>query len=186
MPSAALTIWQAERTARLQQVEGQCAAALAAVPPNLLLIDENLRGYVVLLSAHFQGFCRDLYTVVTDVIVSRVRRSLQQFVRTQFMSSLRLDRGNPSAENIRADFERFNLPVNLSADSDNATRLTDLAALNTWRNVAAHHGAIPAGPALNLHLIAQWRRSCNGLAVSLDALLYNNLRRLLRRSPWVQ
>ncbi|MGH7169053.1 MAG: hypothetical protein ACRELG_02085 [Gemmataceae bacterium] len=56
MPSASLLLWQNDRMPRLQQVDLQCAASLAAVPPNAHLIDENLRGYVVLLSAHFQGW----------------------------------------------------------------------------------------------------------------------------------
>jgi len=31
-------------------------------PPNPPLEDENLRRLIMLLSAHFQGYCRDLYT----------------------------------------------------------------------------------------------------------------------------
>jgi hypothetical protein len=185
MPSASLLRWQNDRQMRLHQVDVQCAASLAVVPPNAHLSDENLRGYVVLLSAHFQGFCRDLYTESADCIVLRVRSSLRAIVRTQFLTGLRLDRGNPNAENIRGDFERFTTPLNLSADPANAARLTDLAALNTWRNIAAHHGTIPAGPPLSLQLLRQWRTSCDGLATSLDGLLYNILRRLLRRAPWV-
>jgi hypothetical protein len=50
MPSASLLYWQNGRMSRLQQVDLQCGASLAAVPPNAFLIDENLRGYVVLLS----------------------------------------------------------------------------------------------------------------------------------------
>jgi hypothetical protein len=47
---------------RLAEIDAQCAASQVLAPPNPRLVDENLRGYVVLLSAHFQGFCRDLYT----------------------------------------------------------------------------------------------------------------------------
>jgi hypothetical protein len=69
MASASWQQWQNDRMPHLQQIDLQCAASLATVPPNAHLVEENLRGYVVLLSAHFQGFCRDLYTAATQVIV---------------------------------------------------------------------------------------------------------------------
>jgi hypothetical protein len=62
MPSVALTEWTNDRMPRLAQVDGQCAANLALVPPNPILLDEILRGYAMLPSAHFQGYCRALYT----------------------------------------------------------------------------------------------------------------------------
>ena len=55
MPSASLLEWQTERMPRLDEIDTQCAASLARAQPNPRLVDENLRGYVVLLSAHFQG-----------------------------------------------------------------------------------------------------------------------------------
>jgi len=51
------------------------------------LCEENLRGAIMLLSAHFQGFCRDLYTESVQIIVSRVRASLQILIQDQFKSS---------------------------------------------------------------------------------------------------
>ncbi len=58
MPSASLRHWQNDRMPRLQEIDIQCGLSLALAPPNPRLVEENLRGYVVLLSAHFQGFCR--------------------------------------------------------------------------------------------------------------------------------
>lgn len=185
MPSASLTIWQTERLARLQLVENQCAAALAAVPPTELLIEENLRGCVLHLSAHFQGFCRDLYTEAAETIVTRSRISLRPLIRRQFLAGMRLDRGNPTLENIRQDFERFGIQLNLTAFPGITPRLAHLAALNTWRNIAAHHGTVPAGLPLTLELFRSWRESCAELARTLDECTYNILRRILRREPWV-
>jgi len=59
MPSVSLLHWQNDRMPRLTQIDAQCAVSLAATPPNAYWIEENLRGYVVLFSAHFQGFCID-------------------------------------------------------------------------------------------------------------------------------
>jgi hypothetical protein len=55
MPSAALLEWRGDRMLRLGEVDVQCTACLALVPPQPRLVEENLCGYVLLLSAHFQG-----------------------------------------------------------------------------------------------------------------------------------
>ena len=61
MPSIALNQWQTDRMARLDQVDAHCAAVFGVPAPLPLLAEEALQGYVMLLSGHFQGFCRDLY-----------------------------------------------------------------------------------------------------------------------------
>jgi hypothetical protein len=185
MPSVSLLQWRNERMPRLQQIDLQCAATLAAAPPNSHLIDENLRGYAVLLSAHFQGFCRDLYTEASQVIVAKVRPSLQMLVQEQFTVYRKLERGNPTHDHLKLDFKRFGLELNLASDPANALRLTHLSALNKWRNVAAHQGkTLPAGIPLNLPSLQAWRISCDELASLLDNTVYNHLRKILRRIPW--
>jgi hypothetical protein len=169
---------------RLQQVDLQCAASLAAVPPNAHLIEENLRGYAVLLSAHFQGFCRDLYTEAAQVIVSKVRRSLQLLIQDQFTAHRKLDHGNPTHDHLKEDFKRFGFTLDLALDPANVPRLKHLSDLNKCRNAAAHQETVPAGIRLDLPSLQAWARSCDGLATSLDALLYNHLRKILKRPPW--
>jgi hypothetical protein len=96
-------------------------------------------------------------------------------------------RGYPTAENIARDFDRFgfNLKVELAADPANALRLQRLAALNKWRNVAAHHTTtLPPGIPLTLAAVQSWRLACDDLTSALDANLINQLRRLFRRKPW--
>ena len=58
-------------------------------------------------------------------------------------------------------------------------------SMNAWRNIAAHQGtpSAAAGP-LAFPLVQDWRNSCDGLATSLDGILYNELRKILRRAPW--
>jgi hypothetical protein len=186
MPSTALLHWQTDRQSRLTHIDTQCAASLALVPPNAQLVDENLRGFVVLLSAHFQGFCRELYTEAAQIVMSKARPSLQSLFQAQFLAQLKLDHGNPNLSNIRDDFERFDFPLDLVAvDPANAARLHDLAELNRWRNIAAHHKTIPAAVPLSLVALQGWRNSCDGLATCLDGVMYNELRSILRRAPWI-
>ncbi len=184
MPSASLRQWHNDRMPRLHQVDLQCAATVTASTPNPDLIDENLRGYVLLLSAHFQGFCRDLCSEAAQVLAAKVRRSLQPLVQRQFSAHLSLDRGNPNVENLRKDLLRFGFTLDLAADPANQPRLQHLAAMNKWRNAAAHHGTIPVTAPLSLASLQAWRNACDELATALDAILYNELRKLLRRAPW--
>ncbi len=187
MPSASLLQWRNDRLPRLAELEAQCAASLLVVPPQPNLVEENMRSYVLLLSAHFQGFCNDLYLECVQAVVSKVRQSLRVLIQTQFLTHRMLDHGNPNLQNLRADFERFNFTLDLAAtDPAGPARLHDLSVLNRWRNVAARHSVIPSVlPALSLALLLAWRNSCVGLATSLDEIMYNQLRKILKRAPWV-
>ncbi len=185
MPSQSLAGWRTTRTPALQEIDTQCAGSLAVTPPNPRLAEENIRGYVVLLSAHFQGFCRDLHMEAAQVIASKVRGTLQLLIQAQLTASLALDRGNPNLSNLKKDFDRFGFTLDLpNADTANPARLQDLSQLNEWRNIAAHHGVVPPGGLPTLTDLQRWRNSCDGLATSLDRIMYNQLRRLLRRAPW--
>jgi hypothetical protein len=188
MPSASLVQCQSTRIPRLTLIDVQCNAAVVAVPPNAQLIDESLRGYVMALSAHFQGFCRDLYTEASQIIVSKVRRpALELLFQAQFSARRQLDYGNPNLKNLKTDFKRFGFNLNLAAaDPANGQRLAHLARLNEWRNVAAHQSTptAAAGP-LTFPDIQAWRNSCDGLATSLETVMYNHLWRILKRRPWV-
>ena len=110
---------------------------------------------------------------------------LQLIVQDQFTAQCALDHGNPNYQNLKKDFNRFRFTLDLATDPHNIPRLQDLAALNEWRNVAAHQGTvIPAVGPLTLPLLRNWRASCDGLAIALDGIMYNQLRHLLRRKPW--
>jgi hypothetical protein len=181
MPSASLQYWLNDRLLRLNEIETQCAASQALVPPNLRLSEENLRGYIVLLSAHFQGFCRDLYTESAQIIGQRVRATLRILFQSQFATNRALDHGNPNLQNLKRDYERFGFELDLAdADPANPARLQGLAELNKWRNIAAHHGTVPPAGLPSLAELQRWRNSCDGLAASLDGIMYKELRWILR------
>lgn len=187
MSSTSLTFWTASRKSSLSAIDAQCAASLKATPANPLLADENVRGYGLLLSAHFQGFCRDLYTEAAQIVASKVRSSLRPLIQKEFTVRTALGYGNPNNENIVTDFQRFGFKLNFAeSDPANAPRLGHLSAMNRWRNIAAHHGTVPPGGTPSLADLRLWCESCHGLAVSLDGIVYNRLMTLLRRKPWTQ
>ncbi|MHC5541053.1 HEPN domain-containing protein [Singulisphaera rosea] len=186
-PSASLRIWLTDRLPRIAELEKQCTTTTAPVPPNPRLEDENLRGLIILLSAHFQGFCRDLCTECTMILSARIRNpSIRSLFQEQFTANRKLDQGDPNLGNIRKDFERFGFTLDLPrADpGNNPRRITHLSSLNQLRNVAAHHGNVPSGGIPDLATIQAWRNSCEGLATSLDGVMYNELLGCFNKRPW--
>ena len=189
MPSAALTRWQNDRSSRLTEVDAHCAAVLAVVPPTPTFLDETLRGFVLHLSAHFQGFCRDLYTECSQIWIAALPAGFKATAQGQFSAQLALEKGNPTYDNIKRDFNRFGFLLNLQVDHPlGPQRVTDLAHLNDWRNKAAHQGTQPLGGGvpltLTLPIVQGWRASCTGLGISLDGIMCAELLRIMGVAPW--
>jgi hypothetical protein len=64
----------------------------------------------VLLAAHFQSFCRDLYSEAAAAFVAGIQPGSAQIgVAAALESERRLERGNASADNIRRDFAKFGM-----------------------------------------------------------------------------
>jgi hypothetical protein len=119
------------------------------------------------------------------MIAIRVRITLRILIQDQFSAHRAIDHGNPNLQNLRRDFGRFGYSLNLAAaNPGNPARLLHLNELNRWRNIAANHGTVPPSGIPALADIRAWRNSCSGLAASLDGIMYNELRRILRRAPW--
>lgn len=186
MPSIALQQWQNDRVPRLNEVEAHCAAVAALVPPKPEFLDETLRGFVLHLSAHFQGFCRDLYTESSQACIAQMPAGLHATAQLQFLDHISIETGNPSHVNLKRDFGRFGLSFNLQAT--NAKEVTDLGHLNAWRNKAAHQGTrpLPGGipTILTIATVQGWRASCDRLAAALDAMMQQELQRITGLPPW--
>ena len=195
MPSAALIHWQTDRMVRLGLVDAQCAAVMGSpapsIPPTSLppLAEESLGGYVMLVSGHFQGFCRDLYTECTQILTASLPIGFRDALQTQCMTELKLNSGNPTIENIRKDFERFEFKLDLAhAGPSGRIWVTDLGHLNQWRNTVAHQKPnLPPTGVPNTPILANvrtWRAACDGLATSLDDIMNRELSKILGVSPW--
>jgi hypothetical protein len=201
MPSAALIRWQSDRMPRLALTDAHCAGLLAALAASPTvrsasaaavvptLAEESLQGYVLLLSGHFQGFCRDLYTECSQLFAATLPLAMQATIQAQFAAGLALTVGNPTIGNVRKDFERFGFILDLTAGvRGNVQRITQLGHLNFWRNHVAHQKATspPTGvPAvLTLPDVQKWRTACDELAISLDDIMKQELTRILGSVPW--
>lgn len=190
MPSWSLREWQGSRAAVLAAYEAECVAMLSRQPPDPALAETIIRGGVVLLSANFQGYCRDLYTeCALAVLASVIPGPVQAMFIRQCMARRELDGSNARYENVRSDFERFglDLPTELKARAPLiAAIVTDLGHLNQWRNHVAHDNPTPPahGGPLTLAVVQAWRASCETFAVTLDAVMYDHLKVLMGNAPW--
>ncbi len=206
MPSAALTSWRNDRLVRLGLVEAHCSTLMppahvfspggvappplpAPVPAISPIARESLQGLVMLLSGHFQGFCRDLYTECAQICAATVPPGLFDTVLAQFAAELKLDSMNPTVETIRRDFERFGFAFDFAGtDPANPPRITHLGHLNYWRNAIAHQKATSpsrhAPTPLTLANVQLWKAACDGLAGSLDGILVVKLLPILGVAPW--
>jgi hypothetical protein len=196
MPSHALIRWQTDRLPRIRLVDAQNAALAAHVPPDPQLVDENLRGYVMLLAAHFQGYCRDLHTECVQSAASAVPPAMRFMLQSVCQAARELDGKNAKYESIKADFERFDFSLTdaLTVDpvlpapvrSANAAHITRINHLNAWRNYAAHQNQFPpkAGGPLAFATVRDWLSACEGFASELDRVMYNELHRLTGAAPW--
>jgi len=189
MPSASLIRWQTDRANRISQVEGHCREVELLVPANPTFLDETLRGYVLHLSAHFQGFCRDLYTECSLIWIRALPVGFGSIGRSQCFTQLAMEKANPSYENLKRDFNRFGFQLNLlTASPDGPRSVTDLGHLNDWRNRAAHQanhpfvGGVPQR--LTLTILNEWQKTCERLASVLDGIMYNELTAILTAPPW--
>ena len=143
----------------------------------------------MLVASHFQGFCRDLYSECSQIWIAAIPAGFRATAQAQFKAQLALEKGNPSHDNIKRDFNRFGFLLNLqSAQATGPKLVTDLAHLNEWRNKAAHQGTQPLGGGvpgiLTLSVVQGWRASCDGLATALDDIMRATLLNIVGVAPW--
>jgi hypothetical protein len=151
--------------------------------------------YAVLFSSQFQRFCRDLHTEAVQQMCSAVPAWSGPILRARLLEARKLDTGNPNPGNIGSDFRRlgFDLwPLMRARSARSDQRKARLEQLNRWRNAIAHQdfsdtGALDLGAGrvdLWLADVKAWRAACDGLAVTLDEVVYDALLRLAGPPPW--
>lgn len=191
MPSVSYRRWATLRTTALDAVEQAHAAIGGAGRGRRGVTQQINRAYAVLLSAEFQGFCKDLHRECVEHLLTIIPAPLHDITRKQFLFNRSLDRGNPSPANIGSDFARFGIKF-----WDRVTRAEPLAAgwqrllerLNLWRNAVAHNDYDPARLGVKMLLtvaeVRSWRLACGRLAQVFDAVLHDHLTGTVGTSPW--
>ncbi len=191
MSSASLRSWQGTRAAKLDRIAAAHGAVGGTGRGRRWATQQINQAYAMLLSSQFQGFCRDLHSESVDHLARAINPViLRTALRAEFVLARKLDRGNPNAGNIGADFTRLGLPFwnNVRRD-DVRNRLcqTRLDELCEWRNAIAHQDFDPASlrpESLTLPAIRTWRRACNGLARSFDRVIARYIEAVTGTPPW--
>jgi hypothetical protein len=142
-----------------------------------------------LLSAQFQGFCRELHDECVSLLVQwGTPAALQSAFEKALVLNRKLDTGNPNPGNIGSDFNRLGVTFwdrVHALDARNASRLRQLEGLNDWRNAIAHQQpSMPAWKPLHLHHVREWRRACENLALGFDEVMRSYIESITGTSPW--
>jgi hypothetical protein len=193
VPSLSLQKWFAERAGTLHDLESAHRSVRGSGPGARAATQQINQAYAVLLSAQFQGFCRDLHSECADYFVVTVTDpDLREMLHDNLVFGRKIDRGNPNAGNIGSDFNRFNVafwPLVDAHRPQNPARKAALEELNGWRNAIAHQdfpaAMLKAGrPSLTLAQVQTWRKACDGLVRSFEEVMHGHLLTLTGTVPW--
>lgn len=191
MSSLALKNWFGVRANALNEIEAAHRGVGGFGRGRRYATEQINHAYAVLLSSQFQGYCRDLHTECTDLILNHERSvGLYAILRPALTQSRKLDKGNPNPGNIGADFNRFGVEfwdaVN-SASGNKPLWKIGIEQLNHWRNAIAHQDFNPdvlGDNSLRLAQVRAWRTACSRLARRFDFVMNRQLFILLGNCPW--
>jgi hypothetical protein len=191
MPSNSWNRWNSERADALDEIENAHVMVGGTERGRRYATQQINYSYATLLSSHFQGYCRDLHSESTDLVVAILPMQVQGFMREALLLNRGLDRGNPHPGAVGSDFNRLGVDFwteVLSLDGRNARRQELLQELIDWRNAIAHQDfntVAPGGvPILHLGRVRSWRSAVNALARYFEQAMYNYLQGLLGHAPW--
>lgn len=191
MPSQSLIRWNGERAEALDEIEHAHVMVGGTERGRRYATQQINYSYAALLSAHFQGFCRDLHTECADHLIALAPAQLREILQTEFAWNRSLSRGNPHPGALGSDFNRLGVRIWVeidALDARNQRRRELLQELVDWRNAIAHQDFDPVAPGgvVTLHLVRvrAWRSAVNVLARHFDQAMYNYLRTLLGSAPW--
>ncbi len=191
MTSRSLQFWLEHRLRALDRIEEAHSGLGGGGPGRRYATQQVNHAYAMLLSAQFQGFCRELHDeCVVHLVESTVPAGLWETFKKALVWNRKLDTGNPNPGNIGSDFgrfgERFWDDVR-RLDARNQGRFERLEELNRWRNAIAHQDFDPGtlGSAfLRLEKVQGWRSGCEGLAIAFDRVMQSRLHGMTGLSPW--
>lgn len=186
MPSQALGIWQNQRFRELDEIQYAHYSVGGGGRGRRFATQQVNNSYLMLLSAQFQGFCRDLHSECVDHLLIQITPlRLQQALREACTASLVLDKGNPNEYNIKKDFSRLSFDLTPVFKSGRSKRLT---MLNCWRNAIAHQDfdqtKLNGQTKLRLAQVRVFRSLCNRLAKMMDKCAQPHIHAITGQHPW--
>ena len=142
VPSNSILRWRGPAQADLNDIVEAHASVAGIQRGRRAATAQVTQAYAVLLSSHFQRFCRDLHTEAVDQVVGALADPwVRPIVTNRLSEGRKLDTGNPTPGHIGSDFNRlqFSLWATMTQlDARTPGRRVRLERLNRWRNAIAH------------------------------------------------
>lgn len=198
MPSTAFQTWATERLARLDQLASAHALVSRPVPGRRVRAEAVNWAMVVILSAEFQGYFRDLHTESAEHVAGRVAAGNPAYftlLRNGLTAERKLDAQNPRHDVVKESFIRLGV-LDLWGDIDALVPKSSLrwrqqlARLNMARNGVAHNDTEKlaklesVGFPLHLQTIRSWRAACEGIVRNADKVVGRRLAQTTGFHPW--
>lgn len=109
MASSALQRWRQERARELDEIATAHAEVGGSNRGRRYATQQINQAYALMVSSQFQGFCRDLQSECVAHLVRQVAAPFRPMFWSPFVFGRKLDRGNPTPDNIGADFNRLGI-----------------------------------------------------------------------------
>lgn len=142
----ALERWNVERASRLDEILDLRAKAVGQSRGRKYGTAELNRMLITKLCSEFQGFSRDLHVECRAALAAALpNKALASVISNQLGLNTTLEKKNPTAGAIGADFSRFGLafiPGLKNQHASNAVRLQRLDRVVTLRNCIVHEDRV--------------------------------------------
>ncbi|MBW3569825.1 MAG: hypothetical protein KY467_01850 [Gemmatimonadetes bacterium] len=192
MPSRSLRTWQVDGRRALDEIEAAHRAVGGSGRGRRFAVQQINQAYVVLLSSHFQRFCRGLHTECVEHLIGAPQyAAIRLIVYNSLVNGRKLNWGNANAGNVGSDYARLGLDIWSAVDAAGPRtepRRQKLEQLNLWRNAVAHFDfdkpRLGGRSEVTLSEVREWRRACNALALDFDRVARAYLIGVTGLTPW--
>jgi hypothetical protein len=182
MCSRSLGYWNDTAATALDAVEAAHRAVSGVGRGRRDATQQINQGYLLLLSSHFQQFCRSLHSEAAGHLASGLAGRLRDVMQSSLTVGRKLDQGNPNPGNLGADFGRLGMAFwqdVVSFRKGNDARKLVLDRMGQWRNAIAHrdfgspahHRELGGRSEVTLKEVRAFRANCGGLARDFDAVV---------------
>ena len=187
MPSLSLKYWNETAAIALDRMESAHRAVGGTGRGRRYATQQINQSYLVLLSSHFQQFCRSLHSEAAAHLVSAIDPLLRPIVQDSLTVGRKLDQGNPNPSNLGADFGRLGMSFwddVTSSRKRNVARKNNLAKMGHWRNAIAHQDftsvthvrELGGRTEITLSEVRAFRSNCSNLARDFDAVVLAHIK----------
>lgn len=187
MPSLSLKYWNETAAVALGRMESAHRAVGGTGRGRRYATQQINQSYLMLVSSHFQQFCRSLHSEAAAHLVSGIDPALRPIIQASLTVGRKLDQGNPNPGNLGADFGRLGMSfwrdVTSSRDR-NVARKDTLARMGHWRNAIAHQDFTSAAHVhelggrteITLPEGRAFRSNCSNLARDFDTVVLAHIK----------